>query len=111
MSENKDILKIQKLSEKRKSDKIGRYLTSGDIDVVKAAINALGVLQDETSVNLLSPLIEDNNPEIRKAAAIAFANGGTEYAKTLLQHQLTKEKDENVKEVIRQSIHGIKFRY
>lgn len=110
MGEEKDITKIEKLTEKRKSDKIEKYLDDKDFEVVKAAINALGKIQDETSVNILSKLIEDRNPEVRKVAIVAFASGNTEYAKTFLQHLLVTEKLEEVKAVAREAILNMKLR-
>lgn len=110
MSEEKDIEKIGKLTEKRKSDKIAKYLDKNDVEVVKAAITALGSIQDETSVNLLSKLIENSNPEIRKAALVAFGNGGTEYAKTLIQHRAAVESDPQVQEVAKSILRDYKIK-
>ncbi|MDD5935464.1 MAG: HEAT repeat domain-containing protein [Clostridiales bacterium] len=110
MSEEKDISKIEKLTEKRRADKIEKYLDDKDFSVVKAAIQALGKIQDETSVNLLSKLIEDDNPEVRKVAIVAFASGNTEYAKTFLQHLIVTEKLEEVKEVARTAVHNMRIR-
>ncbi len=110
MGEERDITKIEKLTEKRKSDKIEKYIHDKDFEVVKAAINALGKIQDETSVNILSKLIEDKDPEVRKVAIVAFASGNTEYAKTFLQHLLVKEKLEDVKEVAKAAILNMKLR-
>lgn len=107
MSEEREVTKIEKLTAKRKSDKIEKYLNDKDIEVVKAAIHGLGEIQDEDSVNSLSKLIEDENPEIRKAAIVAFAKGNTEYAKTLLQHLVATEKVDEVKEVARQALHNM----
>lgn len=106
MSVEGTIAKIEKLVEKGHSDKIAKYLGNKDVEVYKAAVEGLGKLQDETSVNLLSKLIDDPNPEIRKVAIVAFAKGGTQYAKTFLQHMLTKEKDTGVLEVLKQAVYN-----
>ncbi|WP_167958093.1 HEAT repeat domain-containing protein [Anaerosporobacter faecicola] len=110
MSEEKDVEKIRKLTEKRKSDKVAKYLDKNDVEVVKAAITGLGSIQDETSVNLLSKLIENANPEIRKAALVAFGNGGTEYAKTLIQHRAVVESDLQVQEVAKSILRDYKLK-
>ena len=49
--------KIQKLAEKRKSDKIIKYLDSADAEVVVAALKALSDIKDEDSVNSIAGMI------------------------------------------------------
>lgn len=106
MSVEGTIEKIQKLTEKGKSDKIAKYVDHKDLSIAKAAIQGLGKLQDETSVNLLGKLIESDEPEIRKVAIVEFARGGTQYAKTFLQHLLTKEKDPEVLAIATNVVHN-----
>lgn len=108
MSGEREISKIEKLAEKKKSDKIEKYLNDKDIEVVKAAIAALGRIQDEKADNLLSGLIDDQDPEVRKAAIKAFASIGSEYAKTLLQHLVATETNAEVKEVAVEVLHNFK---
>ena len=99
MSEERDIEKIQKLLAKGKTEKIEKYLSDKNIVVVKAAIAALGESKDEASTNLLSKLIDHQDPEIRKEAIVAFGKGKSGYARTFIQHLVATEKDEQVKEV------------
>ncbi len=110
MSEEKIIEKIQKLTEKRKTEKVEQYLHDKDVEVVKAAIAGLGIIRDEKAFNLLSKLIDHENPEIRKAAIVAFANAGTEQARSFLQLLLSKEKDEGVKEVASKALREFKLK-
>lgn len=99
--------KIQKLAEKRKSDKIIKYLDSADAEVVVAALKALSDIKDEDSVNSIAGMIDNENDEIRKEAACALGEIGSEYAKTYLQHRMTTEKNEEVKTAIMDALHAI----
>jgi HEAT repeat protein len=108
MGEEKVFEKIKKLTEKRKTEKVEQFLHDKDIEVVKAAIAGLGIIQDEKSFNLLSKLIDNENPEIRKAAIIAFANTGTGQARSFLQLLLSKETDASVKEVASKALREFK---
>ena len=110
MSEERVIEKIRKLTEKRKTEKVEQFLHDKDIEVVKAAIAGLGIIQDEMAFNLLSKLIDHENPEIRKAAIVAFANTGTAQAKTFLQLLLSKETDTSVKEVASKALQEFKIK-
>lgn len=99
--------KIQKLAEKRKSDKIIKYLDSADAEVVVAALKALSDIKDEDSVNSIAGMIDNENDEIRKEVACALGEIGSEYAKTYLQHRMTTEKNEEVKTAIMDALHAI----
>ncbi|MGB8454444.1 MAG: HEAT repeat domain-containing protein [Anaerocolumna sp.] len=110
MNEERVVEKIRKLTEKRKTEKVEQFLHNKDIEVVKAAIAGLGIIQDEMAFNLLSKLIDHENPEIKKAAIVAFANTGTAQAKTFLQFLLSKETDISVKEVASKALQGFKVK-
>lgn len=110
MSEEKVVEKIQKLTEKKKTEKIEKFLQDKDVEVVKAAIAGLGIIQDEKAFNLLSKLIDHENPEIRKASIVAFANSGTEHARTFLRLLLSKDTDEGVKEVASKALREFKMK-
>lgn len=99
--------KIQKLTEKRKSDKIIKFLDSKDSEVVFAALKALSEIQDEDSVNRIASLIDSDDAMLRKEAAKALGSIGTEYAKTYLMHRMGTEKDESVKTAISEALHTI----
>ncbi len=101
------IEKIQKLAEKKKSAKIIKFLGDSDTGVVVAALKALSEVKDEDSVNSIAGLIDSEAPEVRVAAAKALGEIGTEYAKTYLQHRAATEKDEKVKEAIREALQAI----
>lgn len=99
--------KIQKLTEKRKSAKIIKYLDSNDKEIVIAALHGLSQIGDEDSRNVISKLIDSEEPKIRIEAAKALGNQGGEYAKSYLQHRMSKEKDSEVKQAIMDSLKGI----
>lgn len=101
------IEKIRKLAEKRKSDKVIKYLDSKEEEVVLAALRALSGIGDEDSVNRIASLIDSDDAAIRKEAAGALGGIGTEYAKTYLQHRMSTEKDETVKAAIMEALHVI----
>ena len=101
------IEKIHKFAEKKKSDKIIKFLSSSETEVVVAALDALSEIRDEDSVNSIAGMIDNGDPQIRMEAAKALGNLGTEYAKTYLQHRMTAEKDETVKKAIMDALHNI----
>lgn len=107
MDNKRTIEKIEKLGVKRKSAKIIQYLKTDDVEVLSAAMKALGNIKDEDSVNTVASLIDNENPEIRKAAAECLGNIGSEYCKTYLQHRAANEKDESVKSAISTALHAI----
>ncbi len=100
MDNSRTLQKIKKLEEKRKSAKVIKFLNSKDLEIVKAAMEALGNIKDEDSVNTVAHSIDHDNPEIRSAAALCLGKMGTEYCKTYLLHRSGKETDATVKESI-----------
>lgn len=110
MNNASTIKKIEKMEKKRRSDKIVKFLSSSDEEVVEAALNALSRIGDEIAINSVTPMIDNENIEIRKSAIKAIGTIGTEYSKTYLQHRMTKESDEEVKALILDTIHSIKGR-
>ena len=107
MDTNRTVEKIQKLVEKKKSDKIIKYLGASETEVVVAALEGLSEVNDEESVNSIASMIDNAAPQVRSAAAKALGEIGTEYAKTYLQHRAATEKDEKVKEAIMTALHAI----
>ena len=101
------IEKIHKFTEKKKSDKIIKFLGSSDADVVIAALEALSQIRDEDSVNSIAGMIDSQEPKIRIEAAKALGSLGTEYAKTYLLHRMASEQDETVKSAIMDALHNI----
>lgn len=101
------IEKINKLAEKRKSDKVIKFLNSKEEEVVFAALKALSEIRDEDSVNTVAHMIDHEDPVIRREAAKALGGIGSEYAKTYLQHRMATESDEAVKKAIMDALHAI----
>ena len=72
------IEKINKLAEKRKSDKVIKFLNSKEEEVVLAALKALSEIRDEDSVNTVAHMIDHEDPVIRREAAKALGGIGSE---------------------------------
>lgn len=102
-----NLKKIEKLEEKRKSDKIAKYLTSGDEETVVAALEALGRIGDETGINSVTSFIDHPDAEIRKASIRATGEIGTEYSKSMLQNRIQQETDEEIKQLILEMVRKI----
>lgn len=100
MSDTATIEKIHKLEEKRKSAAIIKHLHKADSEVLVAAIESLGHIADEDSCNYITHYLDDENKEVRLAACKAEISIGTEYMKTRVRHQLSIEKDPEVKKQI-----------
>lgn len=107
MDNARTIEKIHKLTEKRKSDKVIKFLGSSDEEVVVAALEALSKICDEDSVNSIASMIDSGSVTIRIEAAKALGSIGTEYSKTYLQHRMATEQDETVKKAIMDALHAI----
>lgn len=107
MDATRAIAKIQKLTEKKKTDKILKFLKTDDIDVIIAVLDALSKIEDESSVNTIAHMIDSPEPRIRCATAKALGVIGTEYAKTYLSLRLSKETDETVITAIKDGLHAI----
>lgn len=102
-----NLKKIEKLEAKRKSDKIAKYLESNDAETVAAALEAMGRIGDEVSINCVTSRIDNPDVTIRKAAIKATGAIATEYSKTILQHRITKETDEEIKALILDMVRNI----
>ena len=62
MDTNRTVEKIQKLVEKKKSDKIIKYLGASETEVVVAALEGLSEVKDEESVNSIASMIDNAAP-------------------------------------------------
>ena len=94
--------KIQKLAEKKHSDKIIKLIGgSDDAKVVTEGLEALAGIADEDSNNFITSAMENANADIRIAAAKAACKVGTDYMKTHVQAMLGNEKDSKVADAIR----------
>lgn len=107
MDNQRTIEKIQKLTEKGKSDKVIKFLDNDSSEVVIAALNALSQIKDEDSVNSIAHMIDAEDASVRAEAAKALGSIGTEYAKTYLMHRMSSEKDETVLAAIKDALHAI----
>ena len=107
MDNTKTIEKINKLAEKKKSAKIIKFLDANEVDVIIAAMDALGTIRDEDSVNSIAHLIDHEDPKVRCAAANCLGQIGTEYCKTYLQHRAASESDATVKTAITDALHTL----
>ncbi|MCD8397339.1 MAG: HEAT repeat domain-containing protein [Lachnospiraceae bacterium] len=104
--------KVNKLVEKKKTDKLTALTKDKDKEVRLAAIEGLGkVPENEDSLNTLIKCMEnDSDADIRKAAAVTLGDSEGDYVETHLRYCLSHEKDESVLAAIRESLTKIKGR-
>lgn len=103
--------KIEKFADKGKVDKILPFLQDADRQVSLRAIQTLGKFTSQMDVmGALAGMMDDGDVVQRKAAAAAFASAEGSYAESVLTHQIEKEKDAGVLEVIRESLAEIRKR-
>lgn len=95
-----ELQKIEKLEAKKKSDKLLKYLKSSDVEIMTAAMNALARIGDEDGVNSVMKLIDAEDINVRRAAITASAHIGSQYVKSLLQHRMARETDEETKKLL-----------
>lgn len=101
--------KIERFIAKGKGDKVAAITHDGDKTVRLAAIAGLGRLIDqEVSLNTLVSMMEDEDPDIRKAVVTALGETKGSYVETKLRYCLSNEKDEQVLEAARNSLAKIK---
>ena len=105
---SKDLEKIKKYGEKKKSAKLMKYLNSKDSEIRIAAMRALGACGDETGYNTLVNMMNDPNPEVRVAAATGLGETKKDSAFTHLSHHINTEKDEKVIDAIRRAMSKVR---
>ena len=104
---NKEIEKINKLAEKKKGDRLMKYLSSRDSSIKIAAMKALGKCDGEKGFNTLINALEDSDPLVRKAAAEGLGETKKDVAFTHLAYHFEKELDENVKKAMKNAMSSI----
>ncbi len=103
-----NIAKIEKLAQKKKSDKLIKFLNSKDKEERIAAINALGKVNDEDSYNKLIALLSSQDTDERIAAAISLGQTSKDSAITHMNYHISKQTDAKVKEAMTAAIVSIK---
>lgn len=110
-AEEHDLKKIEKYKKAKNVEKVGEYIRSNDIEVVKAALAALDAIGNDVAAETISASIDDPRPEVRIMIAKQIAGMNTDenldYAKSNLLHRLQKETDENVKKEILSALETI----
>ena len=82
MNDQKEIEKIKKLTEKKKTAPIIKMMGKADSDVLVVALDALGKIGDEDSFNMITHYLEHEDAKVRVAACKAALVIDTEYMKT-----------------------------
>ena len=90
--------KINKWAEKSKTKKIVKVLSNPNLEMRIAAIQALGTVDDEESLNTLIMVLRERDPVIRANAAEALGNLGNLRAKEFVRKLSVNDEDENVRE-------------
>ncbi len=91
--------KINKLTEKGKTDKLAALAKDKDREVRLAAIEGLQKTPEtEASLNTLIGMLDDSDAEIRKAVVTTLGYSRGSYVETHLHYCLSHEKDESVLE-------------
>ena len=99
--------KIGKMAEKNQAEKIEKLLKDKDMNVVLAAIDALGKCTGDVPFNALVPLILSPDAQVRTHAVNALGQMGLPKARTFLLHQRDAEKDAGVKAAIEAALKKI----
>ena len=103
--------KLEKFSAKGKVDKILPLAQGSDQQTSLAAIQALGNFISQADVmGALAKVLDSGDAERRKAAAAAFAKAEGSYAESVLMHRMEREKDESVRDAMRESLASVKSR-
>jgi HEAT repeat protein len=95
---------IKKLTGKKNSEALAKFLTSKDMQVRIAAINGLGESGGETAFNHLTPSLRDSNPLIRTAAATALRALEDPRAVAFISNSLKNETDPETKEAMSKAL-------
>ena len=77
-----------------------------DAEVLQAGLAALAAIGDEDSVNHITHYLDHESPAVRLAACKAGISIGTEYMKTRVQHQLSRETDPDTKRAIQEAFNA-----
>lgn len=108
MNDQKEIEKIKKLTEKKKTAPVIKMMGKADSDVLVVALDALGKIGDEDSFNMITHYLEHEDAKVRVAACKAALVIDTEYMKTRVRHQLMVETDPEAKKQMQEAMNSSK---
>ena len=106
MSDQGKIEKIHKLDTKHKTASIIKLMEGkhSDTEVICAALEALGDIADEDSLNEITHYLEHEDPAIRTKECCVDAKLNTDYLNTRVRYQMSQEKDPEVKKAIQEAL-------
>ncbi len=96
--------KVAKAVEKGKEAGLLKLAHDKDKTVRLSAIAGMGKIGKDDSFNLLIPMLSEEDPDVRAAAAAALGTMGNEHANAHLRYRLEREKDPNVLSAIKTAI-------
>ena len=106
MSDQGKIEKIHKLDTKHKTASIIKMMEGkhSDTEIICAALEALGDIADEDSLNEITHYLEHEDPAVRTKACCVAAKLNTDYLNTRVRYQMSQEKDPEVKKAIQEAL-------
>lgn len=96
--------KIEHSIQKGNSAKLVPLLKDKDLNVRVKAIQGLGKIGDDHSINALIGLLSDSNQTVRLETIKSMGETGNQTVRSHLQHLIQTETDEDVKKSIREAI-------
>ena len=106
-----NIRKIERLTNRKKSEALLKYLTNKDEKVRIAAVLGLGASGGDSAFNNLTPLLRDGNPPIRAAAATALRALEDPRAVAFISNSFKDEKDSAAKEAMGRALSAFSGTY
>ena len=91
--------KVEKLVAKKNVKGLSALLTSKDPAVLEAAVRGLGQCDGDDAYNGIVPFVRNANPALRIAAVEAMV--AIQRGRVHIDHQIAKETDPKVLEVLR----------
>ncbi len=96
--------KVAKAVESGKEAVLLKLSRDKDKTVRLSAIAGMGKIGRDDSFNLLVPMLSEEDPDVRAAAAAALGVMKNEHASAHLRYRLEREKDPNVLSAIKTAI-------
>ena len=96
--------KIEKLAQKKNTEKLIEFVHNKHPETRLAAIDALGQCKNEAAYNALVALVHDSDAAVRTHTILALKNLGDPKARVHIEHQKTLEKDDNVLAAIHEAL-------
>jgi HEAT repeat protein len=106
-----NLKKIEKLTSKKNSEALVKFLTNTDMQVRIAALLGLGESGSETAFNHLTSSLRDSNPSIRTAAATALRTLEDPRAVAFISNSLKNETDIATKEAMGRALSAFSGTY